>query len=857
MKIRSSTPPRAAQWILKTVSRGDVFIERSGDMEEVYRHIFEASGPFHAGAWFWLQAVKTTLMSLLNTARWRLMMFKNYLKIAFRNFRKNRYYSVINIVGLALGMACCILIMMWVLDELNYERFHINLDQIQCVVQWSVDDQTKSFNNSLPAPLIPYLKATYPEIKYATRFRISGRRLFSYEGVHRFEEKGGFADPELFKLFSFQTIMNDPEIALADLNSIILTKSMAERYFGDDDPVGKVIRLENSYDFMVSAVIEDVPETSSIHFDYLLAFENYGRFDGVEMYNWGRHEQYRGYVILNEYVDVKTFSQKIINGIVENKANSMFRLALFPFKHLRLFGLNNNGSFRYVLVFSAIAVMVLLIACINFINLATAQSGKRAKEIGLRKTMGAGRTSIRRQIYAELGVTVSVAFMVAVLLALLFLPILNRISGKILTLSITQNTQIWIGLLFIALVTAVISGLYPAYYLSSVTPIYAMKLHLTKNRKKTSLRKLLVITQFVISIGLIISTIVIGRQIHYVRNKALGFDKDHLVYVELLGELKTSRDAVKSELLRHPQINAVTVSGILPNHSGSYAGGLDWEGKPADRRGGMAFISTDKDYFRTVGVEFVEGRSFLTMPKNQILAEFILNEKAVESMQIENPVGKMFKMWDRPPGRIIGIVKNVHNVSLHQEIKPAFYVQFPYFYSYLIVNISMVDLPLTIDFIRDVCKRFNPHYPFEFHLLDENIEKSYLSERQIGTIVSNFTLLAVFISCLGLFGLSLFMAEQRTKEIGIRKTLGATVSQIVLFMSRDFLVLVLIANLVAWPMSYIVMKKWLENFTYRMRFGIWIFVLSACIGILIAFLTISYQAVKAARANPAESLKYE
>jgi len=783
-------------------------------------------------------------------------MLKNYLKIALRNFTKHKSFSFINISGLAIGMACCMLIMLWVLDELNYEKFNENIDDIFYVVNYSTENPNSN-GSSVPAPLIPHLKDNYAEIKHASRFRVSGRRLFSVDGNNVFEDNGGFADPEIFDIFSFKPVLNDPKAALMDLNTIILTKSMAERYFGSEDPLGKTIKLENRYVFSVGAIIEDIPRSSSIRFDYLVAFENFGRFDNVEMDNWGRYENYNGFVILNNDVDHEAFSGKIANEIVDNDPGTPYRLRLFPYKDLRLFGLNNDGTIKFVLIFSAIAILMLLIACINFVNLTTAQSGKRAREIGLRKVIGANRSSIRRQIYSELAVIVTIAFILAVIMVFLFLPKLNALSGKALTLSLTENFGLMLGMLGIAFVTLMVSGTYPAFYLSSFSPVKIMKSAASTGSGHSSLRKFLVIAQFAVSIILIISTIVITQQMIYIKNKELGFDKDHLAYVELLGDLKTRFDTVKNELLRNPSINSVTVAQSLPNNASSFAGGLEWEGKPADLRGGMNFISVEKDYFDTVGIEFIEGETFKTIPDNRLLREFIINEKAVELMKIENPVGKSFKMWDRDPGRIIGIVKNVHNAPLHLEIRPVLYVQFPYFFDYLIINMKNENISDTIGFIQDVTRKINPNYPFEFHFLNEIIEQYYQTERQINRIITYFTMLAVFISCLGLFGLSLFMAEQRVKEIGVRKTLGATVSSIVGLMSKDFLLLVAVANLISWPASYFIMNKWLQNFTYRIDMGVWIFALAAGMALLIALVTISFQTIKAATANPADSLRYE
>ena len=850
-------PPRLPEWIIQNLAWDEDRLSIRENLHEEYIFIAETKGTRWAALWYWGHMIRSIFPFVKLMAYWRFVMLKNYMKVAFRNFAKHKSFSFINIAGLAIGMACCMLITLWVQDELNYERFNENIDDIFCVVQWNSSDQTRNYGPSIPAPLIPHLKDKYAGIKHASRYKASGRRLFSYDGDNVYEDTGGFADPEIFDIFSFKAVLNDPKAALEDMNTIILSKSMAERYFDLENPIGKTIQLENQYDFMVGAVIEDIPKNSSVRFDYLVQFDNFGRFDDVGMDNWGRYENYLGFIILDPNVDHQDFSNKIANAFLDFDSESTHKLHLYPYKKIRLFGFNNDGTFKFVLVFAAIGILILLIACINFINLTTAQSGKRAKEIGLRKVVGAGKSSIRGQIYSELFVTVIIAFILAIVLSVAFLPKLNTLADKTLSLSITGNLGVLISMFGIALLTAVISGTYPAFFLSSFSPVNVMKTSASTGPSHSTLRKLLVVAQFAISVVLIISTIIITSQMRYIQNKDLGFDKDHLVYIDLLGDLITRFDTVKNELRRNPNINSVTVAQSLPNFAGNNAGGLDWEGRPADVRGNMNFVSVERDYFKTVGIEFIEGETFKTVPDNSLLREFIINEKAIEAMKIENPVGKSFKMWDRDPGRIIGIVKNVHNTSLHREIQPAFYVQFPYFYNYLIVNLKGENVSSTIGFIQDTVKKLNPNYPFEFHFLDENIDQFYQKEKRINRIITSFTILAVFISCLGLFGLSLFMAEQRTKEIGIRKTLGATVSSIVGLMSRDFLLLIAVANIIAWPVSYFIMGKWLENFAYRIDMGLWIFALAAGLTLFIALLTISFQTFRAAAANPVDSLRYE
>jgi len=856
LRSKTTNEPRLARWILSLLSNYEEEFISCGDLGEEFKEIVNERGRCIAHFWYWGQVLFAIPTYCKDQIIWSLIMFKNYLKMALRNFRKSKSYSFINISGLAIGMACCMLIMLWVQDELNYERFNKNISNIHCIVTYPPEEVDR-YSSSIPAPLVPFLKDNYADIQYASRFRTSGRRLLSYNGNNVFEDNGGFADPELFDIFSFKATVNDPKAALIDMNTIILTKSMAERYFGSEDPIGKVIQLENQYDFFVGAIIEDIPRNSSIRFDYLIPFDNYGRFDRVERDNWGWYSNHQGFVILQNNVGHEVFSEKVKNELVNNDPIATRKLKLFPYKDLRLFGLNNNGTMKFVLIFSAIAILILLIACINFVNLATAQSGKRALEIGLRKVIGANKSLIRRQIYSELFIIVTIAFILAIFLLIILLPILNSLLGKTLSFSLTENSGLLIIMFGIALFTAIISGTYPAFYLSSFSPVKVLKSAALTGSSNSLTRKLLVIAQFTISIILIISTITITKQLNYIKNKELGFDKEHLVYVELLGDLKTRFDTVKNELVKIPTINYVTTAQSLPNNAANSAGDLDWEGRPADIKGAMNFIGVEKDYFKTVGIDFIEGETFISIPNNRELREFVLNEKAVELMQIENPLGKSFRMWDRAPGRIIGIVKNVHNTSLHQEIRPVFYVQFPYFYNYIIINMRIDNIQSSIGLIQDVITTINPNYPFEFHFVDDTIDQFYQTETQLSRIITYFTMLAVFISCLGLFGLSLFMAEQRTKEVGIRKTLGATVSNIVGLMSKNFLFLVAFSVLISWPVAYFIMSKWLQNFAYRLNLSFWIFFLSGLAALVIALLTVSFQSIKAAIANPVDSMRYE
>jgi putative ABC transport system permease protein len=829
------------------------------NLDEEYAVREEQKGAGRARRWYRLQAARCVVPLLGYEFLWRFVMLRNDLKTAFRHYRRHKSFFAIHLVGLAIGMACCLLIMLWVQDEIGYDRFHERLDRIFLVVQFS-PERGGSNHSSIPAPLIPRLRSDFPEIRSASRYLDGRRRLFSVGGDTAYEDRGGFADPELFDILSLPALEGDPKAALGELNAIVLTKSLARKYFGQGEALGKVITLEGGYDFVVRAVIKDVPGNSSLRFEYLLPFENFGRFDGVELDSWGRYEQYLGLVLLNDGVDPEAFSGKIGPVLAQHReatGTGTERLRLYPFKNVRLRGFNGDGTLRSVLVFSVIAVLILAIACVNFINLSTAQGASRAREIGLRKVIGANRALIGRQIYTELLVIVASSFVLAILLTEVFLPRLNVLSGKTLALTFRGNPGFLLVLLGVVAFAAILSGTFPVLRLTAFAPLQAMKTGIASRSTRSPLRKSLVIAQFAVSTALIISTVIIGRQMRFIKTLELGFDKSHLLYVSLLGNLESQLDVLKTELLRDPDIRGVTAASTLPQDAFNTAGALDWEGKPADVPGSMNFVSVERDYFRTVGIEFAAGGTFTTTPSNRSLPEFIVNEKAVEILNIRDPLGKSFTMWDRAPGRIIGIVKNVHNAPLHQEIRPVFYVQFPYFYNYLIVNVNTDHLLGAIGHIRKVCRDINPQHPFEYRFLEDSIDRVYQTERKTGELIGAFAVLAILVSCLGLFGLSLFMAEQRTREIGIRKTLGATVPGIVGLMTKDFLQLVAVANLIAWPAAFLVMNKWLGNFAYRITPGILLFLLSGLGVMAIALATVGVQSVKAARADPADSLRYE
>jgi putative ABC transport system permease protein len=785
-------------------------------------------------------------------------MLKNYLKIALRNIKRHKGYSLINIVGLAVGMACCILILLWVQDELSYDRFHENADDIYRVIQnINFADHSTTWTIT-QGPLGPSLKEDFPEIINATRITDRGFRL-TYDDKS-YDEEVGMADGSLFEMFTFPLVKGDPATALSDPSSIVLTEEMAEKYFGDEDPIGKTIKADNQWDFQVTGVMRDVPRNSHLQFDFLIPFI-FGRELNYTVDHWG-NSSFRTYVQLPKGAPVQEVISKISGYLIEKPTiEKDARLNLQPLTRIHLYSNYEydsvHGDITYVTLFSIIAFFILLIACINFMNLATARSGNRAKEIGMRKVAGAHKVDIIRQFYGESILLAFIALLLAVVFVWLLLPVFNNLAAKELSLNITGNLSILMGLLCIAILSGIISGSYPAFFLSAFQPVMVLKGFRLSGLKGSIFRKTLVIFQFSLTILLIICTIGVYNQLDYMRNRKLGYDKEHMIYLRMRGDIREKFDSVKNELLQNPNILGVTASSNVPTSGYYFSNSLwRWDGQNPDEEILMRAVLVDFDYFKTFGMEIAEGRSFSKEFPTDATEAIMVNEEAVKAMGMESPLGKRLSLQD-DNFKIIGVVKNYHFRSLRQEIGPLILLYYPKYCRVLFAKLKSDQTPQTIGYIEDIWKRFAPGYPFNYRFLDEALDRLYRSEQRIGTLFRYFSILAILISCLGLLGLASFMAEQRTKEIGIRKVLGATAPNIVALLSKEFTKWVIVANIIAWPVAYFALNKWLQSYAYKTNVAFWSFILSGVIALLIALLTVSYQSIKAALANPVDSLRYE
>jgi putative ABC transport system permease protein len=752
--------------------------------------------------------------------------------------------------------------MLWVMDEINYDLFHTNADNIyRITTEIEIRDQV-AHNARTPARIGPYLKETYPEVvNYARFYHNSGNDgswRVRYEDKSFTEYNSGFAEPEFFEVFTFPLIAGDPKTALADPYSIVLTESTAKKYFGDEDPLGKTLVLDDQFNFIVNGIMKDVPANSHMQFDFLVSVYFWEELN-IDLQTWVNFRFYT-YIQLDEKVDYVSFAENI-TGVI-NEHNDFFTsyAHLQPFNDIHLFSsyeqdLAGHGDVTYVYLFSAIALFILLIACFNFINLSTARANKRAKEVGLRKVVGAFKSNLILQFLGESIVLSFLALFFALILTDLLLPYYNELSGK--TLYISNSLELIISIIGIALFTGFVSGSYPAFFLSSFQPSRTLKGSISQGKRNSIVREFTVIVQFTLSIILIIATLLVYRQLNYISEMKLGFTKEHVLYLNFSGQVPIMQryESIKNELLGTRGVVAVEkVSQIPPN----ITAGIDSVsiiGSGSEDAIFMNLVSGGYDLKKTFDFEIKEGRYF----SREFGADtngVVINETAAARFGDPDPIGKQIRFFNTTR-TIIGIVKDFHLQSIREEISPTAIVTNPDFANYLVLRIQSHNITSTLDNLNNTLSNILPDYSQGFRFLDDDFDALYRAEMRLGKLTNYSTILAIIISCMGLLGLASHSAQQRTKEIGIRKTLGASNSGIVVLFSKEFTKWVIIANVIAWPVSYYLMNRWLENFVYKIDISYWVFILAGVISLLIAMITVSSQAIKASLANPVESLRDE
>jgi len=790
-------------------------------------------------------------------------MLRNYLKTALRNLLRHKSYSFINISGFAIGIACCIFIFLWVQDELSYDQFHENIDDLYRVVEHQIQSSGDIFPIARTQyPLGQALVDDYPEFINFAHYSPMSRTLVTH-GEKKFYESGiAWTDPSFFKMFTFPLQKGDAKTALLSKDSIIISEKMVEKYFTDTDPIGQTLTVRNSIDLVVTGVFKKIPNNSHLQFDFLGSFEKLLDFTGLTR-EW-HSNQYYTYVQLVSNTPYKKVNDKIYNFLQTIYPDSNYtKYLLQPVKDIHLysyFQIDLGGvsvkSDKYVYMFSIIAVFVLLIACVNFINLTTARSSGRSLEIGIRKVVGAHRSNLIRQFLGESLLYSFLALLIAIGLVLLLLPAFNVLSGKALTLSTLNIPILLVALLSITLLTGTLSGSYPAFLLSSIQSVKALKGSLKLGSKRSMFRKVLVTLQFSLSIGLILGTFVVYRQLNFIQKRNLGYKQDHVITLSERGAFWQKYEAFKEELLQHSEILGVTAASSVPTFTVTSTTGVNWEGKDPEDKILFTQFTVDYDYFETLDMEMVLGRSFSKEFSTDIEDAYVLNETGAAATGLKDPIGKSFSLWDRK-GTIVGVVKDYNFKSLHTKIEPLLHRLWGKYYGHALIRVKSGNMAQSLKAIEQIYSKYNPGYPFEYRFLDEELNLLYLSDQRTAKVFQTFMFLALFISCLGLFGLASFMAAQRTKEIGIRKILGASVQEIFVLLLKEFAKWVLLANAIAWPMGYLVMDQWLKNFAYRTDMALWIFAASGIMGFVIAVMTVSFQSIKASIANPVDSLKYE
>lgn len=792
-------------------------------------------------------------------------MISNYLKIAFRNLVKHKAFSLINISGLAIGMACCLLIVIFVQDELSYDQFNEKADRIYRIAS---KENRRGVIANYPfvfSGIPPILQNDYSEVMDFVRFDPRENVLISSEDKEFYEERLFYTDASVFDVFTFPLVNGDPNTALKEPYALVLTQRMAEKYFSGEDPVGRTLTIDNEHDYQITGVLKEIPRNSHIKFDFLASIATLEAQDPRygKLWAWNCYT----YLLLPKdysYLDLERKFPDFIRRHRGEKAVEAYTFYLQPLSRIHLhshlgFEIEANSDIRYVYIFSAIAFLILLIACINFMNLSTARSANRAKEVGLRKVLGAERSRLIKQFLGESLALSLVALPAAVALIELFLPAFNALTGKDLRIDYFGNSVVFLGLVGILLFVGILSGTYPAFFLSAFRPAAALKGKLRAGAGSTLFRKVLVVVQFSVSIVLIAGTIIITNQLDFIRNKKLGFDKDHVVVMPVMRSgIGQNFETFKGELLQNPNVQSVCGSTSAPSFIPTRSVFIP-EGAEEGERLALRNVLLDYDFIKTFGMEIKEGRDFSRDFATDKKEAFIVNEAAVKEFGWESAVGKKLIDLEGPRGYVIGVVKNFHFRSKHQKIEPLVFSLLPSSrYVYLIsVKISPSNIRDTLSFLKNKWKKFSPGWPFEYFFLDDNYDRLYKSEERLRHVFLTFTFLGIFIACLGLFGLAAFTAEQRTKEIGIRKVLGASVPGIVLLLSKEFIKWVLIANVIAWPVAYFAMGRWLENFAYRISIGWGVFIAAAALALGISLFTVGFQAAKAALANPAESLRYE
>jgi putative ABC transport system permease protein len=803
-------------------------------------------------------------------------MLKNYLTVAWRNIKRNKAYSALNVLGLAVGLAVFILIMLFVRTELGYDRYHANAGNIYRVVQEQPGNVYLGSNvfAVTPGPLAAAMVQDFPEVLKATRIENWSNALVRVGDKSYLEKDVHWTDPQTFEIFSFPIVRGARSAALEDPSSVLLSESAARRYFGDSDPIGRTISLEvfaMKAEFQVAGIFRDIPADSHFTMDVVAPFETMGKLQESDLTRWDNSSYYT-YVLLKDGADPKALEAKLTPFVAAHRpprdsrhSSEPARFVLQPLTRIHLhsranFDFGLIGDARFVLLFASIAVLVLVIACVNYMNLATARSLKRAKEVGLRKVVGAGKGQLVRQFLGDAMVLTFMALALAVGFVLAALPAFRTFVERDIAFDPFRDAALMPALVLLAAVVGAAAGSYPALFVTAFRPVSAIKGTGAARAKGRGLRNGLIVFQFAASIALIICTMGVRGQLAFIRNTDMGYDRDQILVLTPRGGVRSGLEAFKNELRSDPSVVGVASSSSLPNNvsSSTYA---EWPGRPDDTRIPIYLIDADYDLPELYGLELLRGRSFSRDFPSDAAGAYLINEAARKALGWDDPVGREFGRKGHesaePMGRIVGVLKDFHMHSLHLSIMPLSIFLDPARANRVSIKLRGGDIPAALAVVRRTWEKFAPEYPFEYQFFDDIFDRAYRVERRLGTMFGVFAGLAVLIACLGLLGLAAFTAEQKTKEIGIRKVLGASTAGVIALLSRDFMKWVVVANIVAWPIGYFAMRAWLGNFAYRIDLTVSMFLGAALAAFLIAAAVVSLQTYRTAAANPAESMRHE
>jgi len=853
---------------LRRLLSSEEYYEFKDDIDEVYQDIVEKDARWHADFWYGCRILESLPSAIIECVTWRWMMFTNYLKIALRNIQRQKGYAFINIAGLAVGMACLLLILLYVNYEFGYESHNPDAERVYRIYVEHHESNEVFRTSSTPVPLVEALHKDIPAIEDFSRFDALPRLVASYKDKRFVETDMVAVDPGVFDILGFQLMTGDKKTALQDVYSIVVTEDIAEKYFGEEDPVGKTLVVDGSLSLMVRGVMRNHPSNTNFDPDILVSFSTIKEvFGSGYTTNW-LSQVLQSYILVPEDHSVEMLEKNIEASFSKYRAkeNDERRLKLERLSRMHLYSIFGNQGIRTITIFLAVGVLIILTACINFMNLATARSAKRAREVGMRKVAGAQKNQIIGQFLGESFVYALLSLILGILLAAVSIPLLRNITGQ--SLHVTQMGQMPILLSLVGTLVLVgfVSGSYPALYLSAFRPVSVLKESFGAGKSGTLFRKILVVSQFSVSIMLIICTFLFTCQIDYMINMPLGFKQDQIVVIRNPG--RGSIEPFKQMLAGDSRVVSICGSVLLPHSIGRY-NEVTWEGADNNETIAIKHNTVDYEFLKTYEIPLLAGRNF----SRDFTTEFregsrdprnagavLLNETAVERFGWDEPIGKkVIQVFGelRLTFTVIGVVKDFHFSSLRNPIVPLkiFLGRQPS--TYISIKIQPQDIQSTLKKIESAWKSFNPNAPFEYFFYDSVFAQLYQQEKNLRTLFQYFSFLAIFIACLGLFGLASFAAERRTKEIGIRKILGASSQGLVLLLSKEFTKWVLIANIVAWPVAYYVMSQWLSGYAYRTSIDPLVFILSSFLALVLALFTVSVQSIRAALANPTESLKYE